>query len=97
MVWQMELEEKIAALAAAYTPEWRFDREHPDAGTALALLFAEQFSGTLERFDKISEKHRYAFFDMLGLTAQSARAAGGYVTFKLSSDEIGRASCRERV
>lgn len=89
MVWQMELEEKIAALAAAYTPEWRFDREHPDAGTALALLFAELFSGTLERFDKISEKHRYAFFDMLGLTAQPAWAAGGYVTFELSSDEFG--------
>ncbi len=85
----MELQEKMAVLAAAYTPEWRFDPENPDAGTALALLYAELFSGTEERFKKLSEKHRYAFFDMLALAAQPAQAAGGYVTFGLSSDEFG--------
>lgn len=80
---------RIARLAAAYTPEWRFDRENPDAGTALALLFAEMFGGTLKRFDRIYEKHRAAFFEQLGLKERPEKAAEGYVTFGLSSDGHG--------
>lgn len=84
-----ELRKRIAVLAAAYTPEWHFDEEHPDAGSALAMLFAEIFSGTEERFLRIPEKHRLAFFDLLQLAARPAQPAGGYVTFGLSSDEFG--------
>ncbi len=81
--------EKIASLAASYTPEWRFDAAHPDAGTALAILFADLFSGTLRRFERISEKHKRAFFEQTGLVMRPALTAGGYVTFGISSDEIG--------
>lgn len=80
---------QIARLAKAYTPEWRFDREHPDAGTALALLFADMFAGTIRRFERIPEKHRLAFFEQIGLHTRPASAARGYVTFGLSSDELG--------
>lgn len=80
---------RIERLAAAYTPEWRFDRENPDAGTALALLFAEMFGGTLKRFGRIYEKHRAAFFDQLGLKERAEKPAEGYVTFGLSSDGPG--------
>lgn len=80
---------RIARLAKAYTPEWRFDREHPDAGTALALLFADMFAGTVRRFERIPEKHKLAFFREIGLQTRPASAAQGYVTFGLSGDELG--------
>lgn len=86
---QEDLLEKIAALAAAYTPEWHFDAECPDAGTAIAMLFAEIFSGTEERFERIPEKNRLSFFEMQKLAVRPAQPAGGYVTFGLSSDEFG--------
>lgn len=84
-----ELIGEIASLAAAYTPEWRFDREHPDAGTTLALLFADMFGGTRQRFERIFEKHRILFFKQIGLRTKQAVNAQGYVTFGLSSDELG--------
>lgn len=84
-----ELLKRIARLSESYTPEWHFDREHPDAGTALALLFAELFGGTMQRFAQISDKHRSAFFEQIGLEQKEAQAARGYVTFGLSSDEHG--------
>ncbi len=86
---RQRLSEKIAALAASYTPEWRYDAAHPDAGTALALIFQEMFLGTCRRFERIPEKQKYAFFEWLGLTMRPASAAGGYVTFGLSGDEFG--------
>lgn len=86
---QEELLEQIAALAASYTPEWRFDRENLDAGTALAILFAELFAGTARRFQQIPEKHQIAFFDQIGVTMKAPTAAGGYVIFDLSGDGVG--------
>ena len=80
---------RIQSLAKAYTPEWRFDRERPDAGTALALLFADMFAGTVRRFAQISEKHKRFFFEQTGLQKRPASAARGYVTFGLSGDELG--------
>ena len=80
---------QIAAKAKAYTPEWRFDRENPDAGTVLALLFADMFAGTIRRFARIPEKHKLSFFRYIGLQTRAACEAQGYVTFGLSSDEHG--------
>ncbi|MCM1103326.1 MAG: baseplate J/gp47 family protein [Clostridium sp.] len=84
-----EILAQIAYLAKSYTPEWRFDREHPDAGTALAMLFADMFAGTEARFTRIPEKHKLAFFKQIGLETRPASAARGYVTFGLSGDEYG--------
>ena len=33
--------EQLEKLAASYTPEWKFDPENPDAGSALAMLIAD--------------------------------------------------------
>ena len=35
----------------AYTPEWKFNANDPDGGTALAMLFSEMFCGTVDRLD----------------------------------------------
>ena len=36
----VDIEERIGELAAAYVPEWHFDREDPDIGSVIAKLFA---------------------------------------------------------
>ncbi len=80
---------EIRRLAEVYTPEWKFDTEHPDAGTALALIFADMFSGTVRRYNCIPEKLKGGFFEQLGIKTLPAVPAEGYVTFGLSSHEFG--------
>ena len=56
-----ELIEKMKHLAAAYTPEWKFDAQYPDVGTALAMIYADMFYDTVHRYNRIQEKNRAAF------------------------------------
>lgn len=51
-----KLLEQMKKLAGAYTPEWRMDTERPDLGTALAIIYADMFSGTVRRFNRLPEK-----------------------------------------
>ena len=74
----------IAANAASYTPEWRFDREHPDLGTALSLVYAELFAQTLKRFNRVPEKNMAAFFSSMDARLLPALPAEGFVRFGLA-------------
>ena len=75
---------RIAANAQSYTPEWRFDRENPDLGTALALIYAELFSQTLRRFNRVGEKNMAAFLGSMDARLLPALPAEGYVCFGLA-------------
>ncbi len=86
-----ELIEVIRRVAAAYTPEWHFDTEHPDIGTALALLFADMMSGTREQFAGVPGRCRLRFYELLGAEQLPPKEAGGYVTFTTVSDEVNGA------
>jgi hypothetical protein len=74
----------VAASAAAYTPEWRYDREHPDLGGALAAIYAELFAQTLKRFNRVPEKNMAAFFGSLNVRLLPALPAEGFVRFGLA-------------
>ena len=84
-----ELLEKMKALAASYTPEWKLDEKYPDAGTVLAMLYADMFYDTVCRYNRIPEKNQAAFFRSLGAQLKPAVPASGYICFSLSSDEFG--------
>lgn len=84
-----ELIEQMKKLAAFYTPEWKFDEEHPDIATALALLYADMFYGTVRRSQRLPEKNRTAFFNTIGTKLRPSVPAEGYVAFGMSSDEFG--------
>ncbi|MCM1493432.1 MAG: baseplate J/gp47 family protein [Muribaculaceae bacterium] len=86
---QKEIVKELEALAASYTPEWNFDGENPDAGAALAMIFAEMFAGVRTRFLRLPEKHKRAFFDMCGLAPMPASPAYGYVVFGMPGDGAG--------
>ena len=83
-----QIMELIRRRAASYVPEWRFDEEFPDIGTALAMVYGDMFSKTVNRFDQIFLKNRIAFLNALDAGLLPARPAEGYVSFGLVNDEV---------
>lgn len=79
---------QIYEKAISYTPEWRFDEEHPDIGTALALVYADLFSNTVKRLNKVPMKNRISFFNCLGASLLPAIPASGYVQFSLVNNQV---------
>lgn len=79
---------EIRRIAPSYTPEWRFDQENPDVGTALAVLFADMLADTIRKFNRVPEKNRISFFDHIGAKLLPAVPASGYVTFGLVNDMV---------
>lgn len=84
-----EIFAQICRLAASYTPEWKIDMTHPDMGVALAEIFADMYSGTVRRYNRIPEKLYRGFFAQLGEKMRPSIPAEGYVAFCLSSPEFG--------
>lgn len=83
-----ELKKEIYKKAASYTPEWRFDEELPDAGTALALLYSEMLENTIRKLNRVPQKNKICFFNLLGTRQRSASPARGYITFHLVNEEV---------
>lgn len=83
-----EIMELIQKRAKSYVPEWRFDAEFPDIGTALAMVYGDMFFGTAGRFSQIFLKNRIAFLNELDAGLLPARPAKGYVSFGLVNDEV---------
>lgn len=73
----------ISEKAQSYTPEWRFDMEHPDVGTALAMVFADMHHRTLHQYNQTIYKYRNEFFNCLHAGLKPSVPASGYVTFGL--------------
>lgn len=73
-------------VSSAYTPEWRFDAENPDVGTALALIYADMFAETIQRLNRVAEKNKVAFFNGINAKLLPASPAAGYVTFGLAGE-----------
>ena len=85
---QGELCRRVEELAASYAPEWRFDRENPDVGSTLALIFAGQMADNIRRINQLPEKYHTEFINLLGLTLKSAYPASGVVVAELMPDTV---------
>lgn len=79
-----EIIQSIQENAPFYTPEWRLDTLRPDAGSAFALTFAEMFSETYAKYDRLMEKHRIELINALGVEQADGTAASGTVCFSLA-------------
>jgi hypothetical protein len=90
--------ERIRSLAASYTPEWIFDAENPDIGSVIALLFADQSLGTIDRVNQVMRKYRTEFANLLNVGLLPSSPASGVVVFDLIQDIISgtnvNAGCR---
>ncbi|MBS5063462.1 MAG: hypothetical protein KHZ58_06760 [Hungatella hathewayi] len=78
-----ELKQQIGELARVYTPEWEFSEENPDAGSVIALIFAEQMGKRLEVMDGVLERYRFSLANMLGLTLRPAVPAEGVIAMEV--------------
>ncbi len=75
--------EYMNTCAKQYVPEWRYDQEHPDAGTALVSLFADMMYDNIKRFNQSVAMDMFSFFDGVNAKMLPARPAEGFITFAL--------------
>ena len=85
---QGELCRRVEELSASYTPEWRFDRENPDIGSTLALIFTGQMADNIRRINQLPEKYHTEFTNLLGLTLKSAYPSSGVVVAELMQETV---------
>ena len=88
-VSQEDVLRTLAQRAADYVPEWRFDRSDPDAGAALAVLFAEMFAQTCDRYNSVPQKYYTEFLNLLGACENAPQPASGYIRFLSSGGSVG--------
>ncbi len=75
--------EYIKKSARQYVPEWRYDESDPDAGTALASLFADMACENIRRFNLTAAGDLFSFFDEVNARLLPACPAEGFITFEL--------------
>ncbi len=83
-----EIEERIEELAASYTPEWHFDREHPDIGSVIGKIFAHQMEGSITKYNQVLHQYHAEFVNLLGISLLPARPASATVLLRLVQDTI---------
>lgn len=76
----------IGKIGANYTPEWNFNPENPDIGTALAFVYADMLEGTIEQVNRAGYKNKLAFFNELGADLERSVPARGYAVFQIAED-----------
>lgn len=75
--------------AKSYTPEWNMNCDDPDIAAVLALVYADMLAGTVKKVNGISLKNKIAFFNMVNASLLPAAPSEGYVSFTLSSNDMG--------
>lgn len=78
-----ELMEQFARMAAEYVPEWHYTGDTTDPGGALAELFGEMFSQTVDRFNGVPHRLYTEFLRLLGVRAPALTPAQGLVQFRV--------------
>lgn len=73
----------IRKCAKQYVPEWRYDPENPDAGTALVSLFADMMYDNIRQFNQSAIGDMFSFFNGMNAKLLPAKPAEGFITFTL--------------
>ena len=77
------LMEQMELLAQSYTPQWRYEPgDLRDPGAAIASLFGELFSQTIDRFNQLPGKYYTEFLNLLGVQPPTPTPAAGLVQFE---------------
>ncbi len=80
--------EKIRQLAKSYTPEWHFDEEHPDIGTAIGQTYASQTGEILAAMANVTDRYHAEFVNFLDLSLLPAKPARCVCLLSLVGDTI---------
>ncbi len=82
------IENKIEELRKSYAPEWKFDRENPDAGTVIAQIFARQTEENNRLMSQMPERYHMEFVNMLDATLRPAQPAASMVVFNMDGGTV---------
>lgn len=80
--------EQIKKKSISYVPEWRFDVENSDIGTALAQVYGEMLLGTVKKLNFLPYKNQISFFNALEASLLPSVPSKGYVTFSVVNNEV---------
>ena len=81
-----DIRNEIGQLAKSYTPEWAYDPINPDIGSVLALIFANQMSKNIDRFNTTLERYRTELVNLMDISARPAKPAETIVLMELASE-----------
>ncbi len=90
-----DIENKIEELARRYTPEWNFERDDADIGSAIARLFAIQMKENIDHVNAIPDRYHAEFINMLDISLKPVKAAASMVNFRLVEDTIAGTNIRK--
>lgn len=80
--------DELGRLSEAYVPEWRFDPENPDAGTALAVIYGEMLEDVHRKYNQLPVKNMLEFFRGINTSLRAAQPSSGYASFGLVNHEV---------
>ncbi|MCR5411078.1 MAG: hypothetical protein K6E90_08885 [Lachnospiraceae bacterium] len=83
-----DIEQNIEELAKSYIPEWHFDLQDPDIGSAIAKIFANSMKENVDLENRILDRYHAEFINMLDLSLKPAKPAGSMVKIDLIEDTI---------
>ncbi len=83
-----QIEDRIEELAKSYVPEWKFDRNNPDAGSVIAQIYARQIEENNRLMSRMPDRYHLEFVNMLDFTLRPAQPAASMVIFNDESDTM---------
>lgn len=83
-----KLLDEMTKLAASYTPEWQLDRENPDIGSCIALLYADEMQELIKRYNSIPERNCVDLVNMLNISLRAAYPAHSAVVMEVMGDTV---------
>ena len=81
-----EIQNQIKNLARSYVPEWNFTTSNPDIGSVLALLFANQMSKNVNRFNHMLERYRTELVNLMEISPLPAKPAETTILMNVASE-----------
>ncbi len=83
-----DIENRIEELRKSYAPEWKFDRDNPDAGSVIAQIFARQIEENNRLMSQMPERYHMEFVNMLDANLRPAQPAASMVIFNYDGGTI---------
>lgn len=79
-----DLVNQIEKMVPYYTPEWRFNRTHPDVGTAFFMIMALQMEETIDLLNQTLDNHFLAYLNLIQLKLRPSKPARVPLVFRAS-------------
>ena len=83
-----DIKEHIDLLAKSYVPEWNFDKNNPDIGSVIALLYANQIYDNTCHYNKMLDKYHLEMVNLLDISPLPAHPSKATVIMEPVPDSV---------